>query len=188
MAPATTAPASLDDLMRVDGKAELISGRIVPLMPSGYLPGKVARRITRSLEDYVEAGHPGEPIADNVGYGFSTPLPSGRQSLSPDSSLYLGPLPQDQMKFVRDNPPAFAAEVRSENDYGPAKDREYADKRKDYFFAGTLAVWDVDPKAQTITLYRAAAPLTPVVFRRGEVADAEPAVPGWRLPVDELFA
>jgi len=25
------------------------------------------------------------------------------------------------------------------------------------------------------------------VFRRGEVADAEPAVPGWRMPVDELF-
>jgi hypothetical protein len=27
-----------------------------------------------------------------------------------------------------------------------------------------------------------------VMFRRGDIADAEPAVPGWRMPVDELFA
>jgi hypothetical protein len=33
----------------------------------------------------------------------------------------------------------------------------------------------------------AASPETLVVYRRGEIANAEPAVPGWRLPVDELF-
>jgi hypothetical protein len=27
----------------------------------------------------------------------------------------------------------------------------------------------------------------PTVYRRGEIAEAEPAVPGWRFPVDELF-
>ena len=26
-----------------------------------------------------------------------------------------------------------------------------------------------------------------VVFRRGEQAHAEPAVPGWTMPVDDLF-
>ena len=36
--------------------------------------------------------------------------------------------------------------------------------------------------------YVPASHTTPVaVFRRGEIADAEPAVPGWRMPVDELF-
>src|SRR5438132_1083702 len=53
MNTATTPPATLDDLARVDGKAELINGRIVQFMPSGLLPSRVARRITRSLEDYV---------------------------------------------------------------------------------------------------------------------------------------
>ena len=32
-----------------------------------------------------------------------------------------------------------------------------------------------------------AEPLVPTVYRRGAQADAEPAVPGWRLAVDELF-
>ena len=47
-------------------------------------------------------------------------------------------------------PPAFAAEVRSENDSGLAAESEMADKRSDYFAAGTLVVWDVDPVAQTV--------------------------------------
>lgn len=187
MTPTTHTPSTLDDLMKVDGKAELIGGRIVPIMPSGFLPGRVARLITRSLEDYVAAGGQGEPIADNVGYGFNPPLPSGRQSFSPDSSLYIGPLPKNPMRFI-DGFPIFAAEVRSDNDYGPAKDREYADKRKDYFFAGTLAVWDVDPLGKTVILYKAADPTVPTIFRLGDTADAEPAVPGWRLKVDALFA
>ncbi len=63
-----------------------------------------------------------------------------------------------------------------------------AAKRADYFAAGTLVVWDVDPEADLVHAYRAAAPDRPVTFRRGEVADAEPAVPGWRMAVDEIFA
>ena len=187
MATATSTPATLDDLMKVEGKAELINGRVVTFMSTGFLPGRVARRITRSLEDYVLAGGRGEPIADNVGYGFDPPLPSGRQSFSPDASFYTGPLPTNLMRFI-DGFPTFAAEVRSEGDFGPAKDREYADKRRDYFFAGTQVVWDVDPRAETVTVYKADDPLAPHMFRRGDTADAEPALPGWRLAVADIFA
>jgi hypothetical protein len=28
---------------------------------------------------------------------------------------------------------------------------------------------------------------TPTVYRRGNVADAEPALPGWSMHVDDLF-
>jgi hypothetical protein len=38
-----------------------------------------------------------------------------------------------------------------------------------------------------IKSYKATDPDNPVIFRRGEIADAEPAVPGWRMAVDELF-
>ena len=51
------------------------------------------------------------------------------------------------MRFI-EGPPTFAVEVRSENDYGPAAEREMAAKRADYFEAGTLVVWDVDPDAE----------------------------------------
>jgi hypothetical protein len=35
--------------------------------------------------------------------------------------------------------------------------------------------------------YRADAPDQPTVFRRGDTAHAEPALPGWSIPVDDLF-
>jgi hypothetical protein len=38
-----------------------------------------------------------------------------------------------------------------------------------------------------VRVYRADDPQNPTVYRRGEEAEAEPAVPGWRFPVDELF-
>ena len=186
MSQVTLRPATLDDLMRVNGKAELIGGRIVKFMPTGLLPSRIARRIVRSLDDYATAMGRGEAFTDNLGYAFDDELPSGRQSFSPDASYYDGPLPSNLMGFIN-GIPTFAAEIRSEYDYGPAKDRDYADKRRDYFFAGTLAVWDVDPLAQTVTLYRASDPDTAVVFRSGDTADAEPAVPGWRLAVADLF-
>ena len=91
------------------------------------------------------------------------------------------------MKFFPD-PPVFAAEVRSENDYGPQAEREMADKRADYFAAGCRVIWDVDLLSdEVVRVYRATAPDAPTVYHLGEMAEAEPAVPGWKMPVDDLF-
>src|SRR5947209_4245126 len=177
--------ATLDDLARIPGKAELIDGKVVEFMPTGRRPGRVALQIARRLDDYARQTGRGEAHGDNVGYTVPE-LSSGRESFSPDASYYDGPPQADDMKFI-DGPPTFAVEIRSEGDYGPAADAEYAAKRADYFEAGTKAVWDVDPVGQTVTCYSAGAQSSPVVFRVGEQADAEPALPGWRLPVAELF-
>jgi Uma2 family endonuclease len=177
--------ATLDDLYREEGKAELIGGRIVRYTASGDLPSTVAAEIFVSLRLHAKATGAAVAHADGVGYAVPE-LPSDRESFSPDASYYAGPLPANRMRFI-EGPPTFAVEVRSENDYGPAAEAGLAAKRADYFAAGTLAVWDVDPIAETVTLYRpGAAP--PVVYRRGDVADAGPAVPGWRMAVSDVFA
>jgi Uma2 family endonuclease len=62
-----------------------------------------------------------------------------------------------------------------------------AAKRADYFAAGTAVVWDVDTVAELIHVYRADTPEPDATYARGQVAEAEPAVPGWRLSVDSLF-
>jgi Uma2 family endonuclease len=62
-----------------------------------------------------------------------------------------------------------------------------AEKRTDYFLAGTLVVWNVDPVAECVHVFRASATAKPKTYFRGDVADAEPAVPGWRMPVTEIF-
>ena len=185
-APFQLPRATLGDLMRYDGKAELVRGRLVLFMPTGHRPNLVAKWIVRSLDDWIEtSGRGGFAYTDSI--GFAVPeLTSERETFSPDASYYPGPEPARPMRYV-EGPPLFAAEVRSENDYGSAQDREYAAKRADYFEAGTLVVWDVDPVAGTVACYRAAAALTPQVFGPGEEADAEPALPGWRISVDWLM-
>lgn len=186
MAIDLTTRATLDDLSRVEGKAELVDGRIVTFMPSGDLPTEVAQEIFVSLRAYSKANKKGVAKADGIGYAVP-PLPSGRESFSPDASFYVGTRPRNRMRFI-EGAPQFAVEVRSENDYGEPMEGELATKRADYFAAGTLVVWDVDPEAKTVAKYAREAPSHAVVFHTGDLADAEPAVPGWRIAVADIFS
>jgi Uma2 family endonuclease len=183
--PITAGRATLADLARTPGKAELISGRIVPLLPTGHRPNLIAGEIFVSLKNHARATGRGVAYTDNM--GFAVPeLSSGRESFSPDASFYEGPLPSDDMDFVS-GPPTFAVEVRSKGDYGDAAEAEMAAKRADYFEAGAAVVWDVDPRVRCVRVYRAFSPDQPVIFTKGQAADAEPAVPGWRLGMDDIF-
>jgi Uma2 family endonuclease len=146
----------------------------------------VAGDIFVSLRLHTKATGRGAAYPDGIGYAVPV-LPSGRQSFSPDASSYAGPRPANRMRFI-EGPPTFAVEVRSENDYGPAAEADIAAKRADYFAAGTLVVWDVDPLGETITAYGAGDPAKPAVYRPGDVADAESGVPGWRVAVRDVFA
>lgn len=112
------AGATLDDLYRTAGNAELIGGRIKKLMAAGHIPACMGFNIARSLFDHAAKIKKGRAYPDNVGFAVAE-LPSGRESFSPDASYYDGPLPANLMRFI-EGPPNFAAEVRSENDYTPA--------------------------------------------------------------------
>ena len=175
--------ATIEDLYRVPehGKAELVRGEIHVMSPTGGLPGYAAAEIFVSLREYARRTRKGYALGDNVGFLVNLPH---RKSFSPDAAFYVGEL---RMQFL-EGAPVFAVEVRSDGDYGPEADREMADKRADYFAAGTLVVWDVDLKsAEVVRVYRASHPDQPAHYRRGEVAEAEPAVPGWTMPVNDLF-
>jgi Uma2 family endonuclease len=185
MTPVTTTRATLEDLSKVDGKAELVGGRIVNMSPSGHLPIFVAGEIFVSLRAYAKQ-HVGIAYGDGLGYAIPE-LPSGRQSFCPDASYHTGPLPANPMRF-REGAPVFAVEVRSESDYGPSAEEEMAAKRADYFAAGTLVVWDVDPLAKTVKVYRPTNPENPKTYGLGDMAEAEPAVPGWRVALVDVFA
>jgi Uma2 family endonuclease len=180
----TRSKATIDDLYRVPehGKAELVNGELVRMTPTGDMPGRAGGAIYVSLRLY-ERRAGGRAYPDNV--GFKVDLPH-RESFSPDVAFHTGR--PAGMKFL-EGAPVFAVEIRSEGDYGPAAEAEIVKKRADYFAAGTLVVWDVDLLGDDVVrVYRATEPANPTVYRRGEVAEAEPAVPGWRMPVDELFA
>jgi len=178
----TKTEATIEDLYKVDGKAELIDGEIVHMSPTGGKPSMAARQIVFSLYGYEKQTGMGHAVTDDAAFVVNLPH---RKSFSPDAAFYVGDI--DTMKFF-EGAPIFAVEVRSEGDYGPRAEKAMARKRADYFAAGTQVVWDVDLLSETpVRVFRASVPESPTVYRRGELAEAEPALPGWRMAVDELF-
>ena len=137
---ATKPKATIEDLYQVsdDGKAELVHGDLVAMSPTGDLPNRAAGAIYLSLRLYERSAENGRAYTDNAGFRVELPR---RESFSPDAAFYIGP--RAGGKFLEGGP-VFAAEVRSEGDYGARAKRAMAEKRADYFAAGTLVVWDVD--------------------------------------------
>lgn len=180
----TKPQATVEDLYVIpeNGKAELVKGEIVVMSPTGGLPNRAGGNIYLSLRQYEKKTKAGLAYTDNVGYEVKLPT---RESFSPDVSFYTGK--QAGMKFLQGSP-IFAVEVRSENDYGTKAEEKIKQKIKDYFLAGTKIVWDVDLiNIDTIKSYCIDTPDNPIIFHRGETAHAEPALPDWSMPVDDLF-
>ena len=184
MATIHSTTSLVDALYRIEGKAEIVDGRIVHMSPAGGDHGLAAKKILLSLAMHEQKVGGGVSFGDNV--GFLVDLPR-RKSFSPDVAWVAGKTEADfDSKFV-EGAPSFAVEVRSENDYSPAAEKRILRKIEDYFAAGTLVVWDVALLSDDlITCYRAASPAGPQVFGPRSKADAEPAVRGWRFDVKKL--
>jgi len=180
----TGTEATIDDLYRVpeNGKAEIVNGELVLMSPTGGVPGRAAGEIYINLRDYERRVGGGLAFPDNVGFIVNLP---NRRSFSPDACFYKGELRGG--KFL-EGAPVFAVEVRSEDDYCPAAELRMAQKRADYFAAGTQVVWDVDvSREKLVRVFRADDADNPTTYYSGDVAEAEPAVPGWFMKVDQIL-
>ncbi|MDQ3666731.1 MAG: Uma2 family endonuclease [Acidobacteriota bacterium] len=176
--------ATIDDLYRVpeNGKAELVNEQLVLMSPTGGVPGRAAGEIYISLHEYEKRVGGGYAFPNNV--GFIVDLPN-RRSFSPDAAFYKGEL---RGGLFLEGAPVFAVEVRSNDDYGLKAEARMAQKRADYFAAGTLVVWDVDVlRDKLVRVYRAGDAENLAVYRASKIAEAEPALPGWTMPVDDIF-
>lgn len=172
----------VEELYLVEGKAEIVGGEIVRMSPAGGLHGIAAGIIYRSLHRHQKRHGGGTVFPDNV--GFIVDLPD-RESFSPDVAWH----PIDESLVTEDfieGAPSFAVEVRSPGDYTPSGEAALTAKIKDYFSAGAIIVWDVDLRNEVIRSYCSTDPARPKFFSFRDVADAEPAVAGWRFLAKRL--
>src|SRR5438105_4752018 len=100
--------ATIDDLYRIDGQAELIGGEVVRYPLHSFKVGVTCGNLLASLGAYKERGRNG--FVGSAALGYVVPLlPSGRESFCADASFHTGPLPANRKKFVEGSP-AFAVE------------------------------------------------------------------------------
>ena len=63
---------------------------------------------------------------------------------------------------------------------------EMARKRQEYFAAGVQVVWQIDPNARIVEVYT--TPEQSTVLRETQILAGGTALPGFVLPLHELFA
>ena len=77
--------------------------------------------------------------------------------------------------------PDLAVEVLSPSD----TQEDIEEKIDDYLDAGVPAVWSLNPRRRTVTVYR--ADKSPVLYNDGQDLTGAPELPGFRVPVLSLF-
>ena len=94
-----------------------------------------------------------------------------------------GVLPADDahLKPFADYAPELAVEVISPDNTR----RELADKRRDYFAAGTRLVWQIDPDARTVEVFTAVAASTTLTV--ADTLTGGDVLPGFMLPLADYF-
>jgi len=75
--------ATIEDLYKVEGKAELVSGAFVHMPPAGDAPNAASVEVVVSLRDYARRMGRGRAYGDGVGFHVSLPH---REAFGPDAA------------------------------------------------------------------------------------------------------
>ena len=62
----TREKATIEDLYKIDGKAEIVNGRIVRMPPTGDDPGYAGDRVFISLDNYAEQTGAGRAVSHHA--------------------------------------------------------------------------------------------------------------------------
>lgn len=178
----TTKLLTVDDVERdpPEGEWELIDGVVVPLSPASPISARVGARLLISVGNHVDRHDLGVVYNAEAGYK----LFGDRETLrSPDVSFVRkdrAPSGDDELRFAR-FAPDLAIEVLSPTDSRAAALR----KGVMYIEAGVRLVWIVDPLRRLVVV------LTPddlpITLGEGDTLDGGDVVPGFAVPVTEIF-
>jgi len=179
----TTASAwTEEELMSLpkDGfKRELIEGELI-MSPAGYRHERIVAVLLSAMLTHATR----ERLGVVCGSGLGCWMVSGNL-LSPDVSFIakarLSVAAVELEKYLR-GAPDLVVEVLSPWD----RSIRVREKLQDYFSSGARLIWVVDPAEKTALVYR--APETDRLLHATDTLDGEDVLPGFRLPLAELFA
>lgn len=168
---------SADELFLLpdDGwRYELVRGELRKMSPAGADHGSVGAEIIASLVVHVKKHRLGKIYNADTGFLIASHPDTVR---APDVAFVGAARAVANRKFF-DGPPDVAFEVVSPND----RYTEIDEKTRDWLRAGVQAVVIIDPLAKRARIERRSGG-TPV----GEAIELEDVIPGWKLPLAELF-
>jgi Uma2 family endonuclease len=180
----TTVLVTADELLALPtgmGKRyELVAGELRAMSPSGWSHGRVVGKLHNRLGHFIEQSDLGMVFGAETGFRLATNPDTVR---APDFAFVAkqhipAKLPQEAFW---PGAPDLAVEVVSPND----STGEVDDKIGAWLAAGCAAVWVIDPKPETVTIYRSHTDVR--IIAGSEVLEGGSIVPGFSCRVDELF-
>ena len=84
----TKTRATIEDLYKVAGKAELVNGEIAEIPPTGDEPSTAAFQVAMRVYAYTQQTGQGRAYPDSTGFHVNLPH---RESFSPDAAYHTGP-------------------------------------------------------------------------------------------------
>ncbi len=171
-----------DDFFRLyshkDGRYELVDGEVVEMAPVFRRHGRVASNIDGAFFVYSREHRTGHSEVE-VGYRLRSSPDTVR---GPDVSFVLNPQVEgeDESGFVP-GAPDIAVEVISASNTAAEMERKVGE----YLAAGSQRVWTVYPTSRSVAVHRADG--TPVTYSGDDVITDEELLPGFSLPLSEIF-
>lgn len=183
MATTTTPVLTAEDLLRVpeDGmQHELVQGRLTTMPPPGPIHGKRTMRLGWRLAQHVETHDLGVVFAAETGFQLASDPDTVRgvdiAFVSKARAEAVG-----EVEGYWPGAPDLAVEVISPNDTYTAVEEKVAE----YLAAGSRAVWVVNPRRRTVTVYRSLAEI--MLLTGQDILDGGEVVPGFQCLVGEVF-
>jgi len=179
----TTTRYTAADLWRwpEDGlRHELVRGEVVSMVPPGVEHGLLAATLAERLKGHVRTCRLGWVLTE-TGYILSRDPDTVR---APDVSfLAAARVPRGSVPCgFAEGAPDLAVEVVSPSD----RHSEVQERVQDYLRAGARQVWVIEPRTRSVTVY--APDGTAQVLREEDTLTGGDLLPGFALPVHELFA
>ena len=184
-APAPGAAMTAEELLHLpdDGwRHALVEGELQRMTPAGFDHGAVVMNVAAPLAQYVRRRGLGVVCGAETGFVLARRPDT---VLAPDAAFV-----RRERIPVSGRPAAFwegapdlAVEVVSPGGTRP----EVAAKVASWLAAGTRVVWVVDPGRRSVTVHEPGAPPRRLAAD-SDVVDGAPLVPGFRLPLADVFA
>ncbi len=175
-----------EELLRMpdDGsRYELVEGKLRKMAPAGSEHGYLALEIAAELRNHVKSNGLGRVYTAETGFKLSSDPDTVR---APDAAFVSRGRVEGagRVKGYWPGAPDLAVEVVSPND----THSEVIGKALAWLQAGSGMVLVVDPEKHTVTVYRSRDEIRVLTADAGDTIDGADVVPGWKLPVAELFS
>ena len=180
----TTQKVTAEELLNMadDGyRYELVKGELVKMAPAGHGHGVLAMELSWRLAQHVSANSLGQVCTAETGFRIASNPDTVR---APDAAFIRRDRAEEigQVEGYWPGAPDLAVEVISPSD----RYTEVQAKVLDWLNAGTRMVVVVNPRDQTATVHRSLTDI--VILTRNDILEGSDVVPGWTLPLEELFA